>query len=82
MEKIISPVPADDILKELTEERFVRKTNFGNNELYIVTAHNAPHTMTEIGRLRELAFREAGGGTGKALISTTSIPVANTSSNN
>lgn len=67
MEKIISPVPADDILKELTEERFVRKTNFGNNELYIVTAHNAPHTMTEIGRLRELAFREAGGGTGKSI---------------
>ena len=65
MEKIIDAVPAEDIMKELTEDCFVRKTNFGHNEIYIVNAHNAPNTMREIGRLRELAFREAGGGTGK-----------------
>jgi len=34
--------------------------------LYIVNCHNAPNVLKEIGRLRELSFREAGGGTGKS----------------
>lgn len=67
METIIEAVPTEDIIKELTEERFVRKTNFGHNEIYIINAHNAPNTMCEIGRLREWAFRESGGGTGKSV---------------
>lgn len=67
MEKIIDAVPTEDIIKELTEERFVRKTNFGNNEIYILNAHNAPNTMREIGRLRELSFRSSGGGTGLSI---------------
>ena len=67
MENIIEAVSSEDIIKELTEERFVRKTNFGNNEIYIVNAHNAPNTMREIGRLRELSFRSSGGGTGKSI---------------
>lgn len=61
---IIPPVDTDLIVSELTRDRFLRTTNKGNNELYIVTAHNAPNTMREIGRLREIAFRLAGGGTG------------------
>lgn len=67
MDNIIKGVSSDDIIKELTEERFVRKTNYGNNEIYIVNAHNAPNTMQEIGRLRELAFRSSGGGTGNSV---------------
>lgn len=67
METIIDAVSSEDIIKELTEERFVRKTNYGHNEIYIVNAHNAPNTMREIGRLRELAFRASGGGTGKSI---------------
>ncbi|MDE6018384.1 MAG: GNAT family N-acetyltransferase [Muribaculaceae bacterium] len=65
MEPIIPPVDKDAIEKELTKERFLRHTNKGDNILYVVDAHNAPDTMREIGRLREIAFREAGGGTGK-----------------
>jgi hypothetical protein len=42
-------------------------TNKSNNEIYVVTHHNAPNVLREIGRLREIAFREAGGGTGKEL---------------
>ena len=42
-------------------------TNKSHNEIYIITAHDSPNTMTEIGRLREIAFREAGGGTGKSM---------------
>ena len=66
MEQPIIPPVSKEILKsELTPERQLRMTNKSNNEIYIVTAHNAPHVMDEIGRLREIAFREAGGGTGK-----------------
>ncbi len=67
MKEIIAPVNRELIEKELTEDKLLRKTNYGNNELYVITQHNAPHTMTEIGRLRELTFRKAGGGTGKEL---------------
>ena len=51
---------------ELTEARFLRSTNKGHNEIYIVDAHNSPNVMWEIGRLREIAFRTSGGGTGKS----------------
>ncbi|MBO4463262.1 MAG: GNAT family N-acetyltransferase [Prevotella sp.] len=62
---IIPPIPAEVLKSELTPERQLRMTNKSHNEIYIITAHNAPNTMREIGRLREIAFREAGGGTGK-----------------
>ena len=66
MEDIIEPIDKDLLLSELTDDKFVRTTNYGGNKIYIVNAHNAPNTMREIGRLRELAFRHAGGGTGKS----------------
>ncbi|MCF0236254.1 MAG: GNAT family N-acetyltransferase [Bacteroidaceae bacterium] len=67
MEEIITPIPRDLLKSELTPERRLRKTNKAGNEIYIITHHNAPNVMREIGRLREIAFRAAGGGTGKAL---------------
>lgn len=66
-EPIIDAVPQEALLKELTQERFMRKTNFGNNELYVLHASEAPAVMQEIGRLRELSFRDSGGGTGKSV---------------
>ena len=66
-EPIIDPVPLELIKGELTQDRFLRKTNKGGNEIYVVTAHNSPNIMRELGRLREVTFRAAGGGTGKAL---------------
>lgn len=65
MQSIIKPIDRELIIKELTPERLLRKANKGDNELYVVDANNAPNTMKEIGRLREIAFRDAGGGTGK-----------------
>ncbi len=65
MEKIIPKVDRSLIKKELNDLRFVRKTNYGKREIYIITHHNAPNVMREIGRLRELSFRDAKGGTGK-----------------
>ena len=64
-EPIIDPIPVEVLKRELTPDRQLRMTNKSNNKIYIVTAHNAPNVMREIGRLREIAFREAGGGTGK-----------------
>ena len=67
MQEIIEPVNRDLIKKELTKENFIRYTNNGNNEVYLVNYHNSPNIMREIGRLRELTFRSAGGGTGLPL---------------
>ena len=64
MKTIIDPIPVNKILEELTPERFVRKTNSGRNEIYVVNAFNAPNVVREIGRLREISFRDSGGGTG------------------
>lgn len=64
-QRIIDPVETSLIEAELTPERFLRRSNRGGNEIYIVNAHNSPNTMRELGRLREIAFRMAGGGTGK-----------------
>jgi hypothetical protein len=61
---IIDPVDVSLIEAELTQERFLRDTNKGGNQIYILSGVECPNTMREIGRLREIAFRAAGGGTG------------------
>lgn len=65
-EAIIAPVSKDLLKAELTKDKFLRHTNKAHNEIYIITHHNSPNVMQEIGRLREIAFRYYGGGTGKA----------------
>ena len=64
MENIIAAVDRALLKRELSTERFIRKTRKGDNEIYIVNQHNAPHVLQEIGRLREITFRASGGGTG------------------
>ena len=64
-QEIIQPIAKEILKSELTPDRQLRMTNKSHNEIYVITAHNAPNVMKEIGRLREIAFREAGGGTGK-----------------
>jgi hypothetical protein len=67
MEDVIAPISKEILKSELTPERLLRMTNKSHNEIYVVTAHNAPNVMKEIGRLREIAFRAGGGGTGKSM---------------
>lgn len=67
MEDIIVPIDKEVLKSELTEDKRLRFTNKSNNEIYIVTWKNAPNVLKEIGRLREIAFRAAGGGTGKSM---------------
>ncbi len=64
MQEIIDPVDKELLKAELTKDKLLRRTNKSNNEIYIVTAHDSPNVMREIGRLREIAFRFYGGGTG------------------
>lgn len=65
MQDIVDPVDKALLREELTADKFLRHTNYGNNHLYIVTHQDSPQVMREIGRLREVTFRQAGGGTGK-----------------
>ena len=66
-QEIIRPIAKQLLKEELTAERQLRMTNKSNNEIYVITAQDSPNVMKEIGRLREVAFREAGGGTGKSM---------------
>lgn len=67
MEEIIQPIAREKIRTELTHDKFLRNTSFGSCRLYTINNSNSPNVMQEIGRLREIAFRQAGGGTGKAV---------------
>lgn len=67
MEEIIKPISKELLKAELTEDKRLRMTNKSNNQIYIITYQNAPNVMKEIGRLREIAFRAAGGGTGLSM---------------
>ncbi|MCC7301410.1 MAG: GNAT family N-acetyltransferase [Bacteroidia bacterium] len=64
MKPVMEPVPTAVLQSELNAKTFVRKTNNGSNEVYIIREETAPNTLREIGRLREVTFRNAGGGTG------------------
>ena len=67
METIIAPVSLDLIKAELTPNKKLRDTNKSHNEIYVINHHDSPNVMKEIGRLREEAFRDSGGGSGLAM---------------
>ena len=67
MEPIIEPIDREVLKNELSSNRFLRNTRKGGNEIYCVDIHNAPNVLKEIGRLREVTFRQSGGGTGMSM---------------
>jgi hypothetical protein len=67
MKSIVEQLPKDQIIAELTSDKLLRRTNNGNNEVYIFDNTNSPVLMQEVGRVREITFRHAGGGTGKEI---------------
>ncbi len=67
MEPIIAPISKDIIKSELSPAKKLRDTNKGHNEIYIVNHFDSPNIMKEIGRLREEAFRDSGGGSGLSM---------------
>lgn len=68
MEPIIDPVAAELIAAEIdalpAESMLVEASDLST---YIAPAHAIPRTLREIGRLRELAFRAVGEGTGNCI---------------
>ena len=67
MEPIIAPVSLELIKAELTPSKKLRDTNKSHNEIYVINHHDSPNVMREIGRLREVAFRDSGGGSGLSM---------------
>ena len=67
MKNIIAPVDRNLLLEELDSKKFIRNTNKGGNQIYIITAKDSPNVMKEIGRLREWSFRLGGGGSGEEI---------------
>jgi hypothetical protein len=67
MEPIPSPYPVEELISELSKVKLLRKTNNGNNEVYLFDNRTSPILMKEVGRIREVTFRNAGGGTGHAI---------------
>ena len=65
MKPIAPRISRQKILAELTPDKYLRETNFSHNQIFSFTAHQCPNLMQEVGRLREISFREAGGGTGE-----------------
>lgn len=66
-EPIIAPIKLSLLKKELTAERKLCDTNKGGNEIYSFDGNQCPNLLKEVGRLRELAFRHEGGGSGLAM---------------
>ncbi len=64
MKQLIDPIPVAVLESELLPERMLRRTGRGDCEIFVVTAVECPGVMQEVGRLREISFRTAGGGTG------------------
>jgi hypothetical protein len=67
MKPIRQAIPIEVLKAELNHDRFLRVTRKGGNEIYVVNCHNSPNVLEEIGRLREVTFRAAGGGTGESI---------------
>lgn len=66
MEPVRKPVDSGLLLSELSADKLIKRTNRDGNEIYEIIASDCPNVMQEIGRIRELAFRKAGSGTGKS----------------
>lgn len=67
MEKIIDPVDVQLLKAELTPEKKLCNTNKADNEIYVIDAFDSPNVLREVGRLREISFRMAGGSSGLSL---------------
>ena len=67
MKEIIAPIDRALLKAELTNDKFLRLTRKGENEIYVLDNNDAPNVVLEIGRLREVTFRASGGGTGDSI---------------
>ena len=62
---VIPPVDTALLKAELTSDNQLRSSNKGGNIIFTFDGRSCPNLMREVGRLREITFRGAGGGSGK-----------------
>ncbi len=67
LQPIVPRQPLEKIMAELTPDKLLRRTNNSDNEVYVFDYKSSPVLMQEVGRVRELTFRHAGGGTGHSI---------------
>jgi putative hemolysin len=67
--KVIPPVSQNQMIKEIVKlrENDSRLLKSHNYEIFFALSHNIPNILREIGRLREVTFREVGEGTNNAI---------------
>ncbi|PST82315.1 hemolysin [Pedobacter yulinensis] len=66
-EAVIPETPREQISAEVAELEDFKVWKEKNYEVYIVPTLNIPNVLREIGRLREITFREVGEGTNKKI---------------
>ena len=65
--EVAAPESAEDLAREVAQlPSLCRMANVGNLEVYAAEAQQIPGILREIGRLREVTFRDVGEGTGRA----------------
>jgi putative hemolysin len=67
--KIVTPVDSKTMIQEVEalKEKDSRLLQSKNYEVYLAPANEIPNILREIGRLREITFREVGEGTNEAI---------------
>ena len=67
--KVIPPVSQNQMIKEIVNlrENDSRLLESHNYEIFFALSHKIPNILREIGRLREVTFREVGEGTNNAI---------------
>lgn len=67
--RIVTPVKTEVMIEEIEElkEGDYRLLKSNNYEVYLAPASKLPNILREIGRLREITFREVGEGTNEAI---------------
>jgi len=67
-EEIISPVSQSSLVSEISQLKPEQKlATSANLDVYLARPEEIPHSLREIGRLREITFRAVGEGTGKSI---------------
>lgn len=67
MQPLVERPDRVELLRDLSRALHLRRTNKAGREIYMFRGDGCPALLSEIGRLREWSFRDAGGGTGKDL---------------
>lgn len=67
LESVFPYISSEVLERELECARFVKYTERGENKIYVFSGRDCPYLMLQIGILREVSFRNGGGGTGLAI---------------